>query len=743
MIRHFLIWTAFILLSGQASAVGFEQAKLHSHLGEPLHVQVALLLSEGEDFKQSKVVLATPQEYKNLEQRLPLSYGAIRVDVEGSNTRSPVVHITSRHAIDESILVLVLKVQRGRGNFYKKIQFFLDAIPHTPTKRKPVWKNNEDAKVKYSKPSESEHSTSDTLGKLQGSASPSLTSAPANSGWSRRSSYGPVQYGDSLSEIAYRLRKDKRWSNRQIMLALYQSNPDAFVNHDINQLKKGRFLNVPDDAAVRLFVESGAYQAAKPLLAIKRKVSKAKKLRPVNKKEVKKSVLANKTPKFHGRISLGLNEPQDKPIVNAILLKRLEKLEPLYKQAMASDLRMDGIGDKVDSLAKEVGQLHKKIDALALQKADKGNDGVSAGWIGFFTLLLLNILLAAAFYYRKQMKAWQGKLLDAQRPAKNQSSDEETRVKADDEAGVPAAYQVQLEAEHQSAPQQIKHHTMQSDWATDTQEIEPVREPEENRDSAYYAVAFEEKVHKRDWLKADEYYKKMDESDYNRPRIQALFVERLHGEGDILGRNTTLLTLFNLYDEKKWQRFCSSFDDTIWQTLQDEKIISYTGKVNQSQVDASNKKMASQPAAPETFAFESEGEGKPKIKPESKAENLAAADDGVLDLSDASIQVLSMDDFAFDDTQNSLSNSLEQDADELDSTFIMNTQGIPETKDAKVKVKDDDGLEVDFEFDFSVPDASETVDTTVKPKEKGDDPNLDGLSLELDDSTLEPDEKKD
>jgi len=57
-----------------------------------------------------------------------------------------------------------------------------------------------------------------------------------------------VKEGDTLADIANRTR-DNTVSLDQMLIALYRANPDAFIGDNINRLRAGRVLSVPDAAA--------------------------------------------------------------------------------------------------------------------------------------------------------------------------------------------------------------------------------------------------------------------------------------------------------------------------------------------------------------------------------------------------------------------------------------------------------------------------------------------------------------
>ncbi|MDQ5768562.1 FimV/HubP family polar landmark protein [Thiothrix subterranea] len=57
--------------------------------------------------------------------------------------------------------------------------------------------------------------------------------------------YGPVKNNDTLWDIASRQRPSYAISVPQMMAAIRAQNPDAFINGDINKLKKGIHLQIP------------------------------------------------------------------------------------------------------------------------------------------------------------------------------------------------------------------------------------------------------------------------------------------------------------------------------------------------------------------------------------------------------------------------------------------------------------------------------------------------------------------
>ncbi|MDX2368064.1 MAG: FimV/HubP family polar landmark protein, partial [Colwellia sp.] len=57
--------------------------------------------------------------------------------------------------------------------------------------------------------------------------------------------YGPITQRDTLWKIALTVRPDNRLTVYQVMEALYQANPNSFVNSNFNHLVEGSYLKIP------------------------------------------------------------------------------------------------------------------------------------------------------------------------------------------------------------------------------------------------------------------------------------------------------------------------------------------------------------------------------------------------------------------------------------------------------------------------------------------------------------------
>ena len=73
--------------------------------------------------------------------------------------------------------------------------------------------------------------------------------------------YGPVQQNETLYRIALKYRQ-KGVTVSQIMMSIYRNNPDAFFKNNINRLRVGSVLEIPDLDAIGAIGRKQAYSEA-------------------------------------------------------------------------------------------------------------------------------------------------------------------------------------------------------------------------------------------------------------------------------------------------------------------------------------------------------------------------------------------------------------------------------------------------------------------------------------------------
>ena len=350
------LWLALLLcLSPPAHALGFGALILSSHLNEKLKAEVPLILNASDDINTVRIGLAGPADYRQAGLAWQPQLARIKVFIQDKQSPRPQVLLRSAGVIDATMLSILLKAQKeGRGTYYKHFQLLLDPVEMTGLR--PL-RPSVTALRSASDHNDSPAAQTDTRG------------------WARVWRYGPVRAGDSLSEIAYRLRRDKRFSNRQVMLSLYKQNPQGFVGGDINQLKQGAWLDVPRGEVVKRYGGKAAMRTLSALLTRHRDDGAAS---PAASRKTVPAATAKTAPKqsaqqqhsdqelrYSGKIAI--NSASATP--SAAALKTVQEsvdkqFDAMHAEMMAGKLQMTDLGKSVAAINQSVRAIKQDIHAL-------------------------------------------------------------------------------------------------------------------------------------------------------------------------------------------------------------------------------------------------------------------------------------------------------------------------------------------------------------------------------------------
>jgi pilus assembly protein FimV len=244
--------------------LGIGDLKLHSALNQNLNAEIPLTLSAGEDAKDIKVSLASAAKFD--EAGVPWTYFLSKIrfqTVVGSNG-SAVIKVSSKEALKEPFLNLLVEVSWPKGSLYREFTVLVDPpstykqpLPIAPpsVSKPPVVP---DTPVNTGKPS-----AMNPAPVMAGKSSvvttapfpPVATTAPAGMS-SKSSSYGPIHKKETMWSIGVKFSKENGTSVEQMLMAVYEANPGAFNRNNVFGLMSGAVLQIPGrDAALRLSPE--------------------------------------------------------------------------------------------------------------------------------------------------------------------------------------------------------------------------------------------------------------------------------------------------------------------------------------------------------------------------------------------------------------------------------------------------------------------------------------------------------
>jgi pilus assembly protein FimV len=242
----------FVTVSSNLYALGLGAIDMQSGLNQPLNAVIDLTSASGTDLSEIKISIAS----KEAHDRTGLSRNRILSDfkfsVEKDSRGDVFVRVTSTDTVREPFLEFLLELEWPNGRLLREYTVLVDppvTMPATPVAPiAPVSRTAApvaQAPVRQSRPATSRSTTT---------APVRTARAPASSA----DSYGPVRRNETLWDIARRTRPGNDITVDQMMHALLRENPRAFVNNNINRLKAGVTLNIPDRATVTAITASEA-----------------------------------------------------------------------------------------------------------------------------------------------------------------------------------------------------------------------------------------------------------------------------------------------------------------------------------------------------------------------------------------------------------------------------------------------------------------------------------------------------
>ncbi|MFQ5487473.1 MAG: FimV/HubP family polar landmark protein [Gammaproteobacteria bacterium] len=236
--RLFALFIFLAPLELQALALG--DIELHSALNQPLDAQVELLSLGETELEDIDVRLASPEAFDRVGLERPFFLTDLRFALEEKDG-TPYLLITSKQPFKEPFVDFLLEVAWPNGRLLREYTLLLDPpvfLEDTPAAvEAPV------AAATTAVPGGGQRETAQR-------ATPAAVAGAVATAAAGSLNYGPVTRSDTLWSIAKQLRSDASVTVPQVMMALLKHNPEAFYNNNVNELKAGYILRIPDPAAI-------------------------------------------------------------------------------------------------------------------------------------------------------------------------------------------------------------------------------------------------------------------------------------------------------------------------------------------------------------------------------------------------------------------------------------------------------------------------------------------------------------
>ncbi len=264
--------TMALLTMAQAEAVELGNITLQSASGQPLVATVQLADVEGLSANDIRVSVASQSDFDrfSLERLGALDSLQISVDLSGT---SPVLRLSSPLSINEPFVSLVLDTRWPAGRMLTEYTIRLESPAFSsqtgtqssvaPVRSMNVLQAPDEPQTAESPavvtapettaaPTQSASVSSQTsTPSATATAATTATTTTASATTISNASTITVNAGDTLWELALRVRPDASVSVQQTMLALQSMNPNAFIGGNINRVRRGEILQVPELSEIR------------------------------------------------------------------------------------------------------------------------------------------------------------------------------------------------------------------------------------------------------------------------------------------------------------------------------------------------------------------------------------------------------------------------------------------------------------------------------------------------------------
>lgn len=214
------------LIPASVFALGLGKIHVSSALNQPFQAEIELLALDGMSLEDIQVALASEKDFQRTGMERDFVLTKLRYRVMRDANGNPMIQVTSHDRITEPFLKFLLDVRWPSGQFFRAYTVLLDPPDFTVA-----------APERAVQPAAAE------------SARPRVQQA-ARAAPSQSATQHTVRSGETLWRVALNA-KPQGGTVEQTMVAIFNANPEAFMHGNMNAMKTGVTLRVPESEAMQ------------------------------------------------------------------------------------------------------------------------------------------------------------------------------------------------------------------------------------------------------------------------------------------------------------------------------------------------------------------------------------------------------------------------------------------------------------------------------------------------------------
>jgi pilus assembly protein FimV len=278
--------------------------ELHSTLNQTLNAEIRLQVAPGENPADVSIRLAPPEKFD--QAGIPWSYFLSRIKFEPviQADGSVIIKVTSKETLTEPFLNFLLEVSWPQGSQFREFTLLIDPPTAYNQPAVPIVESSGYRAEPMAELDRAVRKSRSTARRAKsGEAASGITPQTPTSG-----EYGPTRESETLWGIATRLGSERGVPAKQMLTALYRANPGAFNRNDMDALKVGVTLRIPETEAILKPSQMQAQARGEEKAVRKEPASSTKPLELVAPSETKvgeKAVVGGKPGEAGGQAAAG------------------------------------------------------------------------------------------------------------------------------------------------------------------------------------------------------------------------------------------------------------------------------------------------------------------------------------------------------------------------------------------------------------------------------------------------------
>jgi len=229
-----------------AHAVGLGNLRVLSALGQPLNAEIQIVSEHPGEMASVTARLASQDAFS----RAGIDFNPVLLGLNFKlehHDGKPVLKLTTKQPVNDPFLDILVELQWSSGRLVREYTFLLDPPTYKMPKETAVVPS---AAPPMAKPAPAPAASATIEEKpLQAGPAPAGPPPPPFLPQPKNPVTYEVKKGDTLGEIASKNLPSGVTYN-QMLIALYRANQEAFIRDNINLVRAGKILDIPDHEAV-------------------------------------------------------------------------------------------------------------------------------------------------------------------------------------------------------------------------------------------------------------------------------------------------------------------------------------------------------------------------------------------------------------------------------------------------------------------------------------------------------------